>query len=66
MIEETGGGTGEDGIGAWLDRVHDEYDEFAYRHVYAAYLAVRPPPGAGRRPGGRRQARLMRTASAMT
>ncbi|GAA3164712.1 hypothetical protein GCM10010466_64510 [Planomonospora alba] len=38
MIEEAG-----DGIGAWLDRVHDEYDEFAYRYVYAAYLAVRPP-----------------------
>ncbi|WP_146615536.1 hypothetical protein [Nonomuraea aridisoli] len=34
---------GEDVIGAWLDRIHDEYEEFAYRYVHAAYQVVRPP-----------------------
>ncbi|MBG0825190.1 hypothetical protein HS048_31350 [Planomonospora sp. ID91781] len=43
MRTRPGTGTAGDEIGSWLDRIHDAYDEFAYRHVYAAYLAVRPP-----------------------
>ncbi|MBG0815529.1 hypothetical protein [Planomonospora sp. ID82291] len=43
-VTETAG----DEIGCWLDRIHDTYDEFAYRYVYAAYLAVRPPRRDGR------------------
>ena len=35
-------------VKAWIDGVYDNYDEYAYRHLYGAYLAAcRPGPFDG-------------------